>query len=280
MISFTEYSFSQEEIQSRAASIMAEPVTIFTEQELLRFLVSIIDLTTLNGNDTADSVEKICQRALAVKNDALSIPSVAAVCIYPTYVHQAKKWLAGSEIKLASVAGAFPSGQSPLHIKVAEVAWTVDQGANEIDMVISRGKLIEGNDEEVFDEIKAIREACESAHMKAILETGELNDSALIRYASELAILAGADFIKTSTGKSNPAATPEAMLIMCETIREYFDKTGIRIGIKPAGGIATIQEAVKYVRIVEEVLGKEWLNPELFRIGASRLLDEVLSKIK
>lgn len=280
MISFSDYDFSMEQIQEKADSIIAKPVQSFTEQELLRFVVSIIDLTTLNGNDTADDIRGICEKALRIKNDGKSVPAVAAVCIYPTYVSIAKELLQNSGIQLASVAGAFPSGQSPLHVKVAEVAWTVDQGADEIDMVISRGKLIEGNDEEVFDEIQAIREASGNAHLKTILETGELKSVELIRYASELAILAGSHFIKTSTGKMNPAASPEAMLIMCETIREYFEKTGIRIGIKPAGGIATLDDARKYIRIVEEVLGKEWLNPRLFRIGASRLLDEVVGKIE
>ena len=191
----------------------------------------------------------------------------------------AKENLKDSNILVASVAGAFPAGQSPISIKVAEVKYAIEQGADEIDMVISRGKLIEGNYKVVFDEITAIKKACNNTHLKVILETGELQTIKNIRKASELAINAGADFIKTSTGKINPAATETAFIIMLDTIQEYYDKTGIMVGIKPAGGIRESVQAIRYYCLVKEILGEKWLNSNYFRIGASSLANNILNDI-
>ena len=205
---------------------------------------------------------------------------MAAVCVYPPFVRQCKTELIGKDINVASVAGAFPSGQSPLSVKLAEIKYAVCEGADEIDMVISRGKFLEGKYKEVYEEIFAIKEVCNKAHVKVILETGELQTPENIRKASEIAILAGGDFIKTSTGKMQPAATELAAVIMCETIHEYFRMTGVRIGFKPAGGISEPEVAVRYYNIVESILGQEWLNKHLFRIGASRLVDNLLKVIE
>lgn len=254
-------------------SIAQKASAMLHDKTVLQKILQCIDLTSLNGNDTAQTIGQLCQTAKAVPG------GVAAVCVYPVFVMQAKQELMELPVKIAAVAGAFPSGQSPLHIKTAEVAWTVAQGADEIDMVISRGKMIEGEFETVADEIKAIREACGPAHLKVILETGELTGPDMIRQASEIALAAGGHFIKTSTGKTDPAATPEAAMIMCQAIKDHYQLTGFRAGFKPAGGIATPEQAVVYWAIVEEVLGPEWLNPGLFRIGASRLVGRLLERL-
>jgi deoxyribose-phosphate aldolase len=204
---------------------------------------------------------------------------VAAVCVYPTFIKTVKDNLKGSDINIASVAAGFPSGQTPLFIKREEVRFAVDQGADEIDIVISRGKLIEGEYNEVFDEIMELREASSGVHLKVILETGELESVYNIRKASELAINAGADFIKTSTGKIKPAATERAMLIMIDTIKEYFTKTGKKVGIKPAGGISEPHQVLNYYIMVNGILGEQWLNKDYFRIGASRLADNLFNEI-
>ncbi len=236
-------------------------------------ILGMIDLTTLEGADTDEKVRTMCKKAQSFEALGLGLPNVAAVCVYPTLIGVARKALKGTDIRIASVAGAFPAGQSPLHVKVAEVMYAVDQGAEEIDMVISRGKFLEGEYELVYDEIAAILEACGDAHLKVILETGELKTATNIRRASEIAIAAGAHFIKTSTGKVNPAATPEAMLVMLEAIKDHFDRTGNMVGIKPAGGIADPDTALTYYTITRYVLGETWLNKNLLRFGASRLAD-------
>jgi deoxyribose-phosphate aldolase len=204
---------------------------------------------------------------------------VAAVCVYPVFAELVSQQLLGTGIKTACVAGSFPSGQSPLGLRVEEVAYAVQFGADEIDMVISRGKLIEGNEDFILQEVEAIKTACGEAHLKVILETGELKTLGLVRKASELAIQGGADFIKTSTGKIQPAATPEAFMVMLDTIKEYHEATGIKIGIKPAGGISTSEEALIFYTLVLKILGEEWLNSHLFRIGASRLTTDILNEI-
>jgi deoxyribose-phosphate aldolase len=242
-----------------------------------RTLLSCIDLTTLEGSDNHASIIELCRKACSFGESGLPLP--AAVCIYPPFVRVAKKHLQGTDIRVATVAGAFPSGQSPLSVRLEEVRYSVNEGADEIDMVISRGRLLEGDENYVFDEIAAIREVCKEVHLKVILETGELRSRALIRKASEIAIAAGADFIKTSTGKIQPAATEEATEIMLEVIREQVEKTGKKTGIKPAGGISEPLQALQYYRLVERILGAGWLNKNLFRIGASRLADGLALKI-
>ena len=242
-----------------------------------RILLSCIDLTTLEGSDNTEKIVQLCRKALSYGEQGLPLP--AAVCIYPPFVRLAKKELSGTGIRVAAVAGAFPSGQSPLQVRVQEVLYTVQEGADEIDMVISRGRLLEGDEGYVFDEIAAIREAARELHLKVILETGELGIPGLIRRASEIAIAAGADFIKTSTGKIQPAATEEAMEIMLEVIRDHHAKTSRKIGIKPAGGISTPDQALLYYQLTEKILGTAWLDREHFRIGASRLADALAKEI-
>ncbi|MBK7213380.1 MAG: deoxyribose-phosphate aldolase [Bacteroidales bacterium] len=245
--------------------------------ETLLRVIGLMDLTTLEGTDTDERVATLCSKALRIQEIAGIGP--AAVCVYPVFVKTAQECLQNSGINVASVAGAFPSGQSPLSIRVLEVEYAVKNGADEIDMVISRGRFLNNDFDFVSDEIRQIKTACGEAHLKVILETGELGSVEKIKHASRIAIMAGADFIKTSTGKIQPAATPEAMIAMLEVIKEVFESTGKKIGIKPAGGISTPDQALQYYQMVEQVLGQEWLNPHLFRIGASRLADGILTEL-
>lgn len=245
----------------------------------LRNILSFIDLTTLEGTDNTMVINRLCQKARALKSDDGDIPGVAAVCVYPIFIKQAKENLDGRDIQIASVAGAFPSGQSPLEVRLKEVDYAVKVGADEIDMVISRGRLLEGDEKYIYNEVKSTKEVCGEKHLKVILETGELQTKELITRASQIAIDAGADFIKTSTGKIKPAATLEAVYYMCNVIKKHHEKTGKKIGIKPAGGISDTITALKYYFMVEETLGEEWLNNELFRIGASRLADKVFEAL-
>lgn len=247
------------------------------KREQLKKILSLLDLTTLEGTDYYPRIESLCDKALSFAEQQLPLP--AAVCVYPPFVKTARKRLEGSGIHIASVAGAFPSGQSPLALRVEEVKWAVGEGADEIDMVISRGAFLAGNHTLLTDEVAAIKQACGPAHLKVILETGELLTPENIRIASDLAIEAGADFIKTSTGKIQPAATPEAMRVMLGAIADHYRKTSIKIGIKPAGGISTVDQAMVYCNLVDEVLGTNWINPTLFRIGASRLADALIEAI-
>jgi deoxyribose-phosphate aldolase len=246
----------------------------------LKLAVAMMDLTTLEGKDTPGKVRQLCAKALVPHDRDPSIGPVAAVCVYPNLVPTAKKALAGSHVKVASVATAFPSGQSPLPVKLDDVRRAVELGADEIDMVIDRGAMLSGNYQKVFDEIAATKEACGHAHLKVILETGELGSLDVVRKASEIGIAAGGDFIKTSTGKIVPAATPQVTLVMLEAIRDHFYATGRRIGMKPAGGIRTAKQALHYLVIVKETLGDAWLTPDLFRFGASTLLNDVLMQIE
>lgn len=281
MITFEEYSrLSESDWEQRIISYTNQLFDQEHLQLLYRKILSFIDLTTLEGSDNRLKAGNLCQQALSVSNTEKQVPAVAAVCVYPTFVRHCKKILDGSSIKVASVAGAFPSGQSPIDIKISEISYAVAEGADEIDMVISRGTFLEGDYQTVSDEISAIKKACGKAHLKVILETGELQTVENIRKASEISIISGGDFIKTSTGKIQPAATEKAAIIMCDTIKEYYDKTGIKIGFKPAGGIAEPSVALRYYSIVENILGEEWLVPDLFRIGASRLVNNLLSKIE
>ncbi len=267
---------SDQEINDRAASLIENGIKTLNQREILPAIMGMIDLTTLEGADTDQKVADMCEKGKSISTMGLGLPNVAAVCVYPTLVQTACRVLEGTGIRIAAVAGAFPAGQSPIHIKVAEVKYTVEQGAEEIDMVISRGKFLQGEYNLVFDEIAAIKEACGSAHLKVILETGELKTATNIRRASEIAIDAGGDFIKTSTGKVQPVATEHAMLVMLETINDHFRNTGKRIGIKPAGGFTSVDIAMRYYALTQQVIGKEWLNNNLYRYGASKLVDSVI----
>ncbi len=279
MLKFDNYNYTLSQLSQRVDIIKKEGLQRVDQQEMLKHILSFIDLTTLSGDDTNKKVTDLCNKAVSYKNESEGIPNVAAICVYPVFAGIVSNSLSHSDVKTACVAGAFPSGQSPLPIRVNEVISAVSNGAQEIDMVISRGKLIEGNSNYVFNEVAEIKKACGNAHLKVILETGELKTVKLIRQASEISILAGADFIKTSTGKIQPAATPEAMIIMMDTIKEYYKKTGKMIGIKPAGGISETEEAIIYYFLVKEILGNSWLSNKYFRIGASRLADNIYNEI-
>ncbi len=277
---FKSYQYTLKEIKNRVQMLVAKGKTNLDEQKAYRDILSFIDLTTLEGADTDEKAARLAQQACGYFSAEKSIPNVAAVCVYPTLVQVVKNNLSDKNVGVASVAGAFPAGQSPIEIKVAEVKYAVEQGADDIDMVISRGKFLAGKYDEVQREVELIKQACGNAHLKVILETGELLTVENIRKASEISILGGADFIKTSTGKIPVAATTEAMLIMLDTIKEYYESTGIKIGIKPAGGIAEPDIALEYYLLVKEVLGDQWLNKHLFRIGASRLANKIFDLIK
>ncbi len=255
--------------------------SIKTESKVedLKTVLSMIDLTTLEGADTENKVRQLCTKAMHLHENYSDLPTVAAVCVYPTLVKVAKESLKGSGVKVASVATAFPAGQSTLEVKIADTKYAVDNGADEIDMVISRGKFHEGEYNFVFDEIATIKEACGKARLKVILETGELGTFDAVRRVSDIAMYAGADFIKTSTGKISPAATMPVVLCMLEAIRDYYFETGRMVGMKPAGGISTAKSALHYLVMVKEVMGEDWLNNHWFRFGASRLANDVLMQL-
>lgn len=240
----------------------------------LRDILSFLDLTTLEGTDDRARVETLCRKALSFGEKGLPVP--AAVCIYPPFIKVAKSILKGTPVKVAATAAAFPSGQLPIHLKVNEIRYVVEEGADEVDVVISRGTFLAGDLGVVADELNMMRKAASPAVLKVILETGELRTFENIAMASEMAIRSGADFIKTSTGKITPAATPEAFCVMLMVIRNHFEKTGLKTGIKAAGGIADPQSALIYYNMVKEIAGPEWLSPDLFRIGASRLADRII----
>jgi deoxyribose-phosphate aldolase len=239
----------------------------------------MMDLTTLEGKDTPGKVRALCAKAIHPAPGDPTIPSVAAICVYPALVAEARDALRGSAVHVASVATGFPSGQTFLDLKLAETRAAVDAGADEIDMVIDRGAFLSGDYRTVFDEIVAVKDACGAAHLKVILETGELGTYDEVRRASVLAMAAGADFIKTSTGKVTPAATLPVTLVMLEAIRDFERATGRAVGMKPAGGIRTAKEAVQYLVVLYETLGPRWMTPERFRFGASSLLNDVLMQI-
>jgi deoxyribose-phosphate aldolase len=242
-------------------------------------VLSMIDLTTLEGKDTPGKVKQMCYKAQHLHDLHPGLPTVAAVCVYPSMVAVARKELKNASVKIASVSTAFPAGQAPLEVKITDTKFAVDAGADEVDMVISRGKFLSGEYNFVFDEIAAIKEACGKARLKVILETGELATLDNVRKASDIAIYAGADFIKTSTGKIQPAATMQVTYTMLMAIRDYFDETGIMIGMKPAGGISTSKLALHNLVMVKEILGDAWLNNHWFRFGASSLANDVLMQI-
>jgi deoxyribose-phosphate aldolase len=265
-------------IEERVARLQSRSIKKDSKVEALELALSMLDLTTLEGSDSAGKVRQLCFKAMHV-HDSLPLPHVAAVCVYPTLVRVAREALAGSGIKVASVATAFPSGQADRETKIRDTRFAVDEGADEIDMVISRGELLRGEYGYVFDEIAEIKSNCGSLHLKVILETGELGTLDRVRVASDLALAAGADFIKTSTGKIQPAATPSVVLVMMQALRDFQDRTGQRRGLKPAGGIRTAKQAVQYLVMLHETLGPDWLTPDLFRIGASTLANDLVMQI-
>ncbi|MDX1636716.1 MAG: deoxyribose-phosphate aldolase [Balneolaceae bacterium] len=245
----------------------------------LKLALSMIDLTTLEGMDTPGKVRQLCKKAREPHAELPDLPTVAAVCVYPNMVSVAKRELEGTGIRVASVATAFPSGMTTRKAKLEETKFAVEQGADEVDMVISRGEFLRGNYSFVYDEIADIKEACKNAHLKVILETGELKTYESIRIASKIAMHAGADFIKTSTGKVTPAATQEVTLVMLEAIRDFFYETDRMVGMKPAGGIRKAKQALQYLVLVKETLGDAWLTSDYFRFGASSLTNDLLMQI-
>jgi deoxyribose-phosphate aldolase len=267
-------------VEERAQALAKRSIKGGAKIAGLKLAVRMMDLTTLEGKDTPGRVRALCSKALVPLHTDSSVGPCGAVCVYPNLVPAAKSALAGSTVKVASVATAFPSGQSPLPTKLDEVRRAVDFGADEIDMVIDRGAMTIGDYAKVFDEIAAVKEASGEARLKVILETGELGSYDVVRRASEIAMSAGGDFIKTSTGKITPSATPAVTLVMLEAIVDYYDRTGRRVGMKPAGGVRTAKEALHYLVLVKETLGDAWLRPELFRFGASALLNDVLMQLE
>ena len=250
-----------------------------SDKELLKRIFSLIDLTTLSERDNIENVSQMCERVNLLGESYPSMPVVAAICVYPELVSVVKENLENPLVSIASVGGGFPSSQTYTNIKIMEIEQAIEQGAEEIDIVLPVGKFLMGDLEYVEYEIQIIKQRMGPIHLKVILETGSLQDYSAIRKASLLAIGAGANFIKTSTGKVSPGATPEAMVVMCAAIKDYYNKTGKKIGIKPAGGISDSETAILYYAIVSEILGKDWLNSERFRIGASRLANCLLADI-
>lgn len=266
-------------IEERVSRFNTRSLKKNTKLTGLKLALNMIDLTTLEGKDTDGKVKQMCIKAMHVADDIPGLPTVAAVCVYPNHVKTAKQILKDSQVKIASVATAFPSGNSTLQIKLDDTKLAVDSGADEVDMVISRGEFLKGNYNFVFDEIAAIKNACGKARLKVILETGELSTLDNVRKASEIAIYAGADFIKTSTGKIQPAATMPVTLVMLETIKDYYLKTNVMIGMKPAGGISTAKNALQYLVMLYETLGPKWMTNEWFRFGASSLANDIVLQL-
>jgi len=272
-------SVDQVGVEERAKRFQARSIKGKSKREALLLALSMIDLTTLEGQDTPGKVAQLCAKALCPCPEHPEFGRVAAVCVYPTMVSTAASKLAGSGIHVASVATAFPSGLSRMRERIAEVKYAVESGADEIDMVISRGKFLAGEYSAVFDEIATFKEACGEAHLKVILETGELQTYDKVRLASDMAMEAGADFIKTSTGKVQPAATLPVTLVMLYAIRDYFERTGRMVGMKPAGGISSSKLAIQYLVMLKEVLGSAWMTPQWFRFGASSLTNDLLMQL-
>ena len=266
-------------VNERVARFCSRSIKTTAKVEALKLALSMIDLTTLEGQDTPGKVRQLCQKAIHLHDALPGLPHVAAVCVYPTMVGVAREALEGHDINIASVATAFPSGMAPLNVKLEDTRMAVAEGANEIDMVISRGAFLAGEYGFVFDEIAAIKEACGEAHLKVILETGELGTLDRVRRASVLAMYAGADFIKTSTGKIQPAATMQVTLVMLQAIRDYFRETGRQVGMKPAGGISNAKLAIHYLVMLKETLGNAWMTPAWFRFGASSLANDLLMQL-
>jgi len=267
-------------VEERAASLAKRSIKREAKLWALDLAIRMVDLTTLEGKDTPGKIRALAGKARRPDPTDPSIPSVAALCVYPNMIATAKQALRGSGVKVAAVATYFPSGQSPLDVKLADVRTALELGADEIDMVIDRGAFLAGEYARVYDEIVAIKEACGETHLKVILETGELETYDNVRRASVLAMAAGADFIKTSTGKVQPASTLPVTLVMLEAIRDFYQQTGRAVGMKPAGGIRTSREAISYLTVLYETLGPDWMTPDRFRFGASSLLNDILMQIR
>ena len=272
-------SIDQVNTQARVTRLFSRSIKKESKMQALYLALSLIDLTTLEGKDSEGKVKQLCYKASHLHYKHPGLPYVAAICVYPTMVPIAKKELEGTGINVASVATAFPSGMADINVKLDEVKSVVDAGADEVDMVISRGRFLNGDYNYVSDEISQVKDACGKAHLKVILETGELVTLDNVQLASDIAMEAGADFIKTSTGKVSPAATPPVVLTMLEAIRDFQIKTGKKVGMKPAGGISTAKQAIQYLVMIKETLGDDWLSPNLFRFGASSLANDILMQI-
>jgi deoxyribose-phosphate aldolase len=278
-MNFSSPSIDQVGVNERASTFSRRSIKTEAKSVGLRLAVSMMDLTTLEGADTAGKLQYLCHKALTPMSGQYLCPPCAAVCVYPNLAGNAKKLLSGSKVRVASVATSFPSGQVPLEMRLDEVRFAVAEGADEIDMVIARSAFLSGDFNLVSKEIRAVRKACGKAHLKVIFETGEIGAYDKIRLASDIAMRSGAHFIKTSTGKISTAATLPVSLVMLEAIRDYYYETGRKVGMKPAGGIRSAKEALQYLVMVKETLGDDWLTPQLFRFGASSLLTDVTLQI-
>ena len=272
-------SLDDADVAAQVKAIIEQKVAENNTTEIKKFLFHCIDLTTLNTTDSDESVMRFTQNVNRFDEEFPDMKNVAAICVYPNFAEIVKDTLEVEDVKIACVSGGFPSSRTFTEVKVAETAMAVMDGADEIDIVISVGKFLVGDYESMCDEIQELKATCKDKHLKVILETGALRTATNIKKASILSMYAGADFIKTSTGKQQPAATPEAAYVMCQAIKEYYEETGNKVGFKPAGGINTVNDALVYYSIVKEVLGEEWLNNTLFRLGTSRLANLLLSDI-
>lgn len=272
-------SLDDADVAAQVKAIIEQKVAENDTPEVKKFLFHCIDLTTLNTTDSDESAMRFTQNVNRFDEEFPDLKNVAAICVYPNFAEIVKDTLEVEDVKIACVSGGFPSSQTFTEVKVAETAMAVMDGADEIDIVISVGKFLVGDYESMCDEIQELKATCKDKHLKVILETGALRTASNIKKASILSMYAGADFIKTSTGKQQPAATPEAAYVMCQAIKEYYEETGNKVGFKPAGGINTVNDALVYYSIVKEVLGEEWLNNTLFRLGTSRLANLLLSDI-
>ncbi len=269
------------DVKSAVEAILAKDFAKNNTVEVYKKCLNSIDLTSLLGTDTEEKIAEMMRKVNDFPKKFPKLPNVAAVCVYPSLVPVTREVLnKNNGVNIAAVAACFPASQSFIEVKVAETALTVKAGADEIDVVISLGKFMSGAHSEVYDELSELKAACKNAHLKVILESGSLRSAVEIKQASLLAMAAGADFIKTSTGKTEPAATLEAAYVMCGAIKEYYKKTGIKVGFKPAGGVSTTEEAVQFSTVVKAILGDEWMNNKLFRFGASRLANNLLSSIE
>lgn len=280
MLTQYETHISDEEIAKKVSHIIEEKVDMNDTPEVKRFLLGSVELTTLKTTDSEESVLRFTEKVNDFADSYPTLPHVATICVYPCFASIVSQSLEVEGVEIACVSGNFPSSQALIEVKVAETALAVKDGATEIDMVMSVGKFLSGDYETVCDEISELKAICGERKLKVILETGLLGSAAAIKKASLLAMYAGADYIKTSTGKEQPAATPEAAYIMCQAIKEYYDRTGIRIGFKPAGGLNTVRDAIVYYTIVKEVLGEEWLTNQYLRLGTSRLANLLLSEVE
>jgi deoxyribose-phosphate aldolase len=278
-LSLYNYDMTDEQVREAVKKIIAEKVPQNDTQEVKKFLMGSVELTTLKTTDSEESVMAFTERVNQFDEQYPDLPHVATICVYPCFAKTVAETLEVDGVEIACVSGSFPSSQALIEVKVAETALAVKDGATEIDIVMSVGKFLSGNYEEVADEIAELKSVCGEKKMKVILETGCLKAASNIKKASILSMYAGADYIKTSTGKLEPAATPEAAYVMCQAIKEYYEKTGIQIGFKPAGGLNTVMDAVTMYTIVKEVLGEQWLTNQWFRMGTSRLANLLLSEV-